>query len=74
MSSDAWRYVSYTVNGGIFSLHLFIIFGLAFLFISSIMEAISNPRRLRGDVYVYGVRNGETLNRTRWAGEIVKRG
>lgn len=66
--SRIWRYVSYCVNGGILTLHLFIIFGLAFLFISTTKERFLISHGYRGDVYViYGVRDGETLNRTRWA-------
>ena len=50
------------------TLHLFIIFGLAFLFISSTKERFLIPDGYKGDVYViYGVRDGETVNKTRWA-------
>lgn len=49
-------------------MHLFIIFGLAFLFISSTKERFLIPDGYKGDVYViYGVRDGETVNKTRWA-------
>jgi hypothetical protein len=68
VASRIWRYVSYCVNGGILTLHLFIIFGLAFLFISSTKERFLIPDGYKGDVYViYGVRDGETVNKTRWA-------
>ena len=66
VASLIWRYVSYCLNGGILTLHLFIIFGLAFLFISSTKEryfSISNPRRLQGRRIRYlwrsGWRNGK---------------
>lgn len=68
VASRIWRYVSYCVNGGILTLHLFIIFGLAFLFTSSTKERFLIPGGYKGDVYViYRVRDGETVNKTRLA-------
>jgi len=68
VASRIWRYVSYSVNGGILTLNLFIAFGLALLFIGSTKERFLIPDGYKGDVYViYGVRDGETVNKTRWA-------
>lgn len=68
VASRIWRYVSYSVNGGALALHLFIIFGFATLFISSTKERFLIPDGYKGDVYVvYGVPDGDALNRTRWA-------
>jgi hypothetical protein len=68
VASHTWRYISYSVNGCILALHLFMIFGFVALFMSSTKERFLIPDGYKGEVYVvYGVPDGEALHGTRWA-------
>lgn len=68
-ASRVSRWLAFIVNACSLAFSSLIILSLAAMFVGSTNEAFLIPDGYKGDVYVlYGSRDGEALNKTRWRG------
>ena len=68
VTSPSSRRIGYLVNGSALTLNIFIICGIAALFIGSTKERFIVPSGYKGDVYIiYNRVDGEPVSGTRWA-------